>query len=106
MIFVQSMPLDESFPCHRALDTAIQETAELFESSPRGHRPAVVTNVLVVLIVGLAFIIVDLDRPRRGLIQVDQSSLTRLKAAIDSAEASDAGSQSSRSVPHPGAADR
>jgi hypothetical protein len=52
-----------------------------------GHRPTLVTYILVVLIVVLAFIIVDLDRPRRGLIKVDQSSLTHLKAAIDMAQA-------------------
>lgn len=55
-----------------------------------GHRPTPVTYTLIVLIVVLVFIIVDLDRPRRGLIRVDQSSLTVLKAAIDAAHAGDA----------------
>lgn len=34
--------------------------------------------ILVALIVVLVFIIIDLDRPRRGLIEVDQSSLVSL----------------------------
>ncbi|MEN6374439.1 MAG: hypothetical protein ABFD75_06600 [Smithella sp.] len=51
-----------------------------------GHRPSLVTYILVALIVVLAFIIIDLDRPRRGLIQVDQTSLTDLKTAIDLAQ--------------------
>ncbi len=55
-----------------------------------GHRPSIVTYILIVLIVVLAFIIIDLDRPRRGLIKVDQSSLVELKTAIDAAETSSA----------------
>jgi hypothetical protein len=51
-----------------------------------GHRPPFVVYILVVLIVVLTFIIVDLDRPRRGLIQVSQSSLINLGVAIDSAQ--------------------
>jgi hypothetical protein len=31
----------------------------------------------------MAFIIIDLDRPRRGLIKVDQASLIQLKSVID-----------------------
>jgi len=51
-----------------------------------GHRPSLVTYILVMLIVVLTFIIVDLDRPRRGLIRVSQSSLIDLGVAIDSAQ--------------------
>lgn len=50
-----------------------------------GHRPSITTHVLVILIVVLSFVILDLDRPRRGLIRIDQSSLVDLGAAIDSA---------------------
>ena len=50
-----------------------------------GHRPSIVTYILVILIVVLTFIIIDLDRPRRGLIQVNQSSLVDLGMAIDAA---------------------
>ena len=38
-----------------------------------GHRTSFVTCILIMLIVILPFIIVDLDRPRRGLIRVSQS---------------------------------
>ena len=51
-----------------------------------GHRPSFVTYILVMLIVVLTFIIVDLDRPRRGLIRVSQNSLIDLGVAIDSAQ--------------------
>jgi CHASE2 domain-containing sensor protein len=51
-----------------------------------GHRPSFATYILIVLIVVLTFIIVDLDRPRRGLITVSQTSLVDLASAIDSAQ--------------------
>lgn len=53
-----------------------------YASGVAGHRPSIATHVLVVLIVILAFVILDLDRPRRGLIRVDQSSLVELKSAM------------------------
>ena len=37
---------------------------------------------MVVLIVLLVFIITDLDRPRRGLIEVSQKSLLELRTAF------------------------
>ena len=57
-----------------------------------GHRPSVATYVLSTLILLLLLIIIDLDRPRRGLIQIDQSSMVELKAEIDSAVATGAAS--------------
>jgi uncharacterized membrane protein (Fun14 family) len=50
-----------------------------------GHRPSSVSYMLVGLIIVLTFVIVDLDRPRRGLIRVDQTSLIDVKAVIDKA---------------------
>lgn len=47
-----------------------------------GNRPSVTTHVLIALIVILVFVILDLDRPRRGLIRIDQTSLIELKSAI------------------------
>lgn len=47
-----------------------------------GARASRGTYVLVGLIVVLVFIIIDLDRPRRGLIEVDQSSLVALGTAM------------------------
>jgi uncharacterized membrane protein (Fun14 family) len=61
-----------------------------------GHRPSVTTYVLLVLIVVLSFVIMDLDRPRRGIIRIDQSSLVNLGAAIDAAR--NAADTSSRAV--------
>jgi hypothetical protein len=46
-----------------------------------GHRTSFATYIMVTLIVLLVFIIIDLDRPRRGLIQVSQESLVELQAA-------------------------
>jgi hypothetical protein len=53
-----------------------------YASGVAGHRPSFVTYVLVLLIVVLVFIIIDLDRPRRGLIQVSHASLAELQSAI------------------------
>ncbi len=47
-----------------------------------GHRASFVTYILIALIVLLVFIVVDLDRPRRGLIEVDSSSLIDLQTSI------------------------
>jgi hypothetical protein len=53
-----------------------------FAAGIAGHRPSSVTYVMVVLIVLLVFIIIDLDRPRRGLIDVSQKPLTDLQDAV------------------------
>ena len=53
-----------------------------FASGRSGHRPSSASYVMVALIVILVFVIVDLDRPRRGLITVSQQSLLDLQAAI------------------------
>lgn len=47
-----------------------------------GHRPSFASHVLVMLIVVLVFIILDLDRPRRGLIVVDHKPLTSLQQSM------------------------
>jgi hypothetical protein len=57
-----------------------------YASGVAGHRPPLVAYIMVMLIVVLTFIIVDLDRPRRGLIRVDQTSLIDLGTAIDLAQ--------------------
>ena len=54
-----------------------------YSTGVAGHRPSLVSHVLVALIVILVFIIVDLDRPRRGLIRVDQTSMIQLKESVD-----------------------
>ncbi len=45
-----------------------------------GHRPAVPGYLLAALIVALVFLVLDLDRPRRGVIQVSQQALIELRA--------------------------
>lgn len=55
-----------------------------------GSRVSKGSYILVSLIVVLVFIIIDLDRPRRGLIEVDQSSLVLLDESIQ-AQSSGAG---------------
>lgn len=53
-----------------------------YASGINGRRASNGTYVLVALIVVLVFIIIDLDRPRRGLIEVDQSSIQDLRATL------------------------
>lgn len=47
-----------------------------------GHRPSLTSHMMVLLIVILVFIVLDLDRPRRGLVQVSQQSLVDLQSAM------------------------
>jgi hypothetical protein len=47
-----------------------------------GHRTSFVTYILVWLIVVMVFIILDLDRPYRGVIRVNGQSLIDLQTAI------------------------
>ncbi|TXH52231.1 MAG: DUF4239 domain-containing protein [Burkholderiaceae bacterium] len=72
-----------------------------YASGSAGHRPAFATYILVVLIVVLAFLVVDLDRPRRGLIRVDQASLLNLKAGIDADLAPGAAAAGASPLPRP-----
>ena len=51
-----------------------------------GSKPATPVYLMLILIVLLVFMIVDLDRPRRGLIEVDQSPIRNLLVAIKEAE--------------------
>lgn len=54
-----------------------------YSAGVAGHRMSFVTYVMVLLVVVLVFIIIDLDRPRRGLIEVSQQSLIELRTAIN-----------------------
>jgi hypothetical protein len=47
-----------------------------------GHRAGLVTNGFMLLIVLVVYLVIDLDRPRRGLVTVDWSALTDAHAAI------------------------
>jgi hypothetical protein len=48
-----------------------------------GQRRSVSTTLVSLLIALVLVVIVDIDRPRRGLIKVSQDSMVRLKATIE-----------------------
>lgn len=48
------------------------------------YRGMTARTLLAILLGGTVFIILDLDQPRHGLIQIDQTPLLRVKAAIES----------------------
>ena len=53
-----------------------------FATGVAGDRPSLASHVMVALIAVLVFIILDLDRPRRGLVLVDHGSLLELRAQV------------------------
>lgn len=53
-----------------------------FASGFAGHRPSFLSFILVGLIGILVFIILDLDRPRRGFIRVNQRSMEALQSSL------------------------
>jgi len=46
------------------------------------YRPSVVTHVMILLIVMLVFLIIDVDRPRRGLVMVNMQSMRDVQARV------------------------
>jgi hypothetical protein len=57
-----------------------------FACGAEGHRPSAMCYFLVLLIVLLLFVVIDLDRPRRGMIEVPQRSLIDLQATLQAEE--------------------
>lgn len=53
-----------------------------FNSGVAGHRPSMVGYLMVLIIVILVYIIIDLDRPRRGFIAVNQAPLLELQTSL------------------------
>lgn len=53
-----------------------------FTAGLSAHRTSFVTYIMTFLLVILVFIIVDLDRPRRGLIQVKQDAMVALREMV------------------------
>lgn len=53
-----------------------------YASGIAGAMPAAPAYMMMVLIVILVFMIIDLDRPRRGLIEVDQSPMVELLKSL------------------------
>jgi len=72
-----------------------------YASGIAGHRASFVTYIMAALIVVLVFVILDLDRPRRGLIKVSQQSLLDLQAAIRAETNADAQPSCPADVPRP-----
>ncbi|MDO8876405.1 MAG: hypothetical protein Q8M24_07015 [Pseudolabrys sp.] len=63
--------------------TVLITTAILgFASGIAGHRVTLAAFVLVMLITLVVYLIIDLDRPRRGSIQVSQESMLSLQKSI------------------------
>lgn len=54
-----------------------------YASGLAAQRPMAVTHVFIVLLAILASVVIDLDRPRRGFIEVDRSTFEALQASID-----------------------
>jgi hypothetical protein len=50
-----------------------------YSAGVAGHRPAAATYLMIGLIVVLMLLIMDLDRPRRGVIHVDMTPLLELR---------------------------
>jgi len=53
-----------------------------FAAGVANHRPTLVTYMLVGLMAVLVFIVLDLDRPRRGVVQVNHTSLLELQSSL------------------------
>ena len=72
-----------------------------FASGTAGHRPPVVSLVMVAMIVLLVYVILDLDRPRRGLVEVPKQNLYDLQASIHQATGAAPPSSAVASAPAP-----
>lgn len=67
--------------------TIIMTTATLgYASGIAGHRVTLAAFVLVMLIALVVYLIIDLDRPRRGAIQVSHESMLSLQQTIGTAQ--------------------
>jgi ABC-type multidrug transport system fused ATPase/permease subunit len=66
--------------------TIVLTTATLgYASGIAGHRVTLAAFVLVMLIALVVYLIIDLDRPRRGAIQVSHESMLSLQQTIEAA---------------------
>lgn len=70
--------------------TIVLTTATLgYASGIAGHRVTLAAFVLVILIALVIYLIIDLDRPRRGAIQVSHESMLSLQQTIGTAQGFD-----------------
>ncbi len=58
-----------------------------YSAGTAAHRPPLASMLLIALIVLVTYLIIDLDRPRRGLIQVSQAPMLGLRDSMASASA-------------------
>lgn len=66
--------------------TIVLTTATLgYASGIAGHRLTLAAFILIVLMALVVYLIFDLDRPRRGIIQVSHESLLSLQQTIGAA---------------------
>jgi ABC-type multidrug transport system fused ATPase/permease subunit len=69
------------------LVTIVLTTATLgYASGIAGHRVTLAALVLVILIALVVYLIIDLDRPRRGAIQVSHESMLSLQQVIEASQ--------------------
>lgn len=67
--------------------TIVLSTATLgYASGIAGHRVTLAAFVLLILIALVVYLIIDLDRPRRGVIQVSHESMLSLQQTIGTAQ--------------------
>jgi ABC-type multidrug transport system fused ATPase/permease subunit len=67
--------------------TIVLTTATLgYASGIAGHRVTLAAFILLILIALVVYLIIDLDRPRRGVIQVSHESMLSLKQTIGAAQ--------------------
>ncbi|HET7793005.1 MAG TPA: hypothetical protein VFL64_06435 [Rhizobacter sp.] len=53
-----------------------------YSSGVNGERPTAISFAMLVLVAALVFVILDLDRPRRGIIVVSKQSLIELQSGM------------------------
>jgi hypothetical protein len=57
-----------------------------YTSAMSKHRPSRVAILYLIAIVVLTYVLMDLDRPRRGFIQVSQKNMLDLQAEMNGIE--------------------
>ena len=83
--------------------TIVLTTATVgYASGIAGHRVTLAAFVLLILIVLVIYLIIDLDRPRRGAIQVSHESMLSLQQTIGTAQGQSAQSDSPPAAPRKG----
>jgi ABC-type multidrug transport system fused ATPase/permease subunit len=81
--------------------TIVLTTATLgYASGIAGHRVTLAAFVLLILIALVVYLIIDLDRPRRGAIQVSHESMQSLQQTIGAVPSPTVQSASPPDAPH------